>query len=86
MNEEELRNRIIELEEQNKALSEEKDNALSQCSNYESEIKVLKEYNKKLFEKIPAVTSPIDADKQVGESEQTRDEIKSALYKKLMEE
>ena len=83
MNEEELRNKIIEYEDQVKALSQERDDALSKCSNYESEIKVLKEYNKKLFEKIPAVTSPIDADKQVGESEQTRDEIKSALYKKL---
>lgn len=83
MTEEEMRNRIIELEDQNKALSEEKDNALSQCSNYESEIKILKEYNKKLFEKIPAVMSPKDADKQDGESEPTRDEIKSALYKKL---
>lgn len=83
MNEEELRNRIVELEEQNKALSEQKDNALSQCSNYESEIKILKEYNQKLFEKIPATMPSKDVDKQVDGSEQSQDEIRTALYKKL---
>lgn len=86
MNEEELRNKIIEYEDQIKALSQERDDALSKCSNFESEIKVLKEYNQKLFEKIPAVMPDKDADKQDSGSEASQDEIKTALYQKLMEE
>lgn len=83
MNEEELRNKILELEELNKALSSERDDALSKCSNQENEIKVLREYNQKLFEKIPAVMPSNDADKQVEDSESSKEEKIAELYQKL---
>ena len=84
MTEEEMRNRIVELEDQVKALSTERDNALLQCSTLESEKKVLKEYNQKLFEKIPAVTPDIDAEKQDSGSEPSKDEKIAGLMNKLI--
>lgn len=86
MSEEELRNKIIELEELNKTLDAEKKSALEEVQKHEAEIKVLKEYNKKLFERIPAVKSPKDADEQDGEPEPTKGEKIGALMNKLMED
>lgn len=66
MNEEELRAKVVELQESLDKLNEDLATKSALITSQENEIKILKDYNQKFFEKIPRV--------QVEEKENDKDQ------------